>query len=204
MDPVQQARLEAIYASIKSVQGDTEPLQEEDYLLLGRFIQAFCVADFEARRVLLAMQTILGKGSVEIRKLPDKTVIEHLASGAKTWPGQKEIGEGVANVAAILDMHHQVRHIFAHWAGRRVKGHDALMFLSTSLNHKPPAGGHYVGPGDPDADSEFRIMEKVHIREELPKLIGHTSYLGNLAKHLEDNKDELCKTLGSGGIAPSA
>lgn len=204
MDPLQQARLEAIYTSIKSVQGDTEPLQDEDYLLLGRFIQAFCVADFEARRVLVAMQAIVGKKSVEIRKLPDKTVIEHLASSAKTWPGQSEIGEGVAKVAATLDMHHQIRHTFAHWAGRRVKGHDALMFLSTSLNHKPPVGGHYVGPGDPDADSEFRIMEKVHIREELPKLMGHASYLGNLAKHLEDNKDVLRNTFGSGGKAPDA
>jgi hypothetical protein len=204
MDPVQQARLEAIYASIKSAQGDTEPLQEEDYLLLGRFIQAFCVADFEARRVLVAMQAIVGKKSVEIRKLPDKTVIEHLASGAKTWPGQKEIGEGVAKVAAILDMHHQIRHTFAHWAGRRVKGHDALMFLSTSLSHKPPVGGHYVGPGDPGADSEFRLMEKVHIREELPKLMGHATYLGNLAKHLEDNKEELRKTFGASGKASGA
>jgi len=197
MDPVELARLQAIFESVKHIPSDTESLRDEDYLLLGQFVQVFCVADLESRRVIAAMQTIVGNKSVDVRKLPDKTVIEHLAISARDWPGQKEIGKGLAVVADTLSKHHQVRHICAHWAARRIKGHDAYFFISTSGNHKPPVGGHHVGADDPDADAEFRMLAKTMIMEELIKLRQHATFLGSLAPYLENNIVALKKQHGA-------
>jgi len=197
MDPVEFARLQAIYESVKHIPSDTESLRDDDYLLLGRFVQVFCVADLESRRVIAAMQAIVGNKSVDVRKLPDKTVIEHLAISARDWPGQKAIGKGLAAVADIFSKHHHVRNICAHWAARRIKGHDAYFFISTSGNHKPPLGGYHVGPDDPDADAEFRMLEKNVIMEELIKLQHHATFLGSLAPHLENNIVALKKQHGA-------
>jgi len=143
------------------------------------------------------MQAIIGNKSVDVKKLPDKTVIEHLAISARAWPGQKELGKGLAAVADIFAKHHQVRNICSHWAARRIKGHDAYFFISTSGNHKPPMGGHHVGPDDPDADAEFRMLEKTMIMEELTKLQKHATFLGSLAPYLENNLANLKHHLGA-------
>ena len=184
-------RLEAIHGSIRDFATDTIPLFESDYRLFGRFIQAFCVADFSARRVVVAMRGIMSMPEINVAMLPDKDVIAHLIRCGESWSGQRDIADGVIKAGRTLEMHHSIRHSMAHWAARRLRDHDAYYFLTTSENHKAPPGGRRIDTLDDEPNANFRLLPATGIREELVKLEDHAQWLSDLYNYLQTNSDEL-------------
>jgi len=178
------------YKRMENFSADTERFSEDDYALIGRFIQAYCVADFEARRVIAVMREISGAPSIDTGQLSDKDTISHLSLAASSWKGDENIAMGVAKAAEILKMHHNIRHTFSHFAGRRIRHEDVFVFLSTSKRHNKLESGVEVN-SDTDGDAYFRALPIKNVKEEVVKLEGHGQYLGNIGSFLRENAQQI-------------
>lgn len=176
-----QAALEAV----DDVYEDTVRLRTADYELFGRIIQLFCVTDVESRRVIGAMRTILGLPALEVGKLTDKDVPIHLKGVADKWTGSNEVRTVVLSASEFFSAHEHIRHSIAHWAARRIRGHDAFYFISTRLNHKTPNSWHQVPNEEPGGDAGFRLLLASQLERLLTQGEPLAHFLGTLAPTLE-------------------
>lgn len=180
-----------------SLEGETEQLTSADYELIGRFIQAYCISDYTSRRIVAAMRSIALSPAMDVAKLSDKDVIEHLRRCGESWTGKKGSGSWVVTVAKTLEMHHHLRHAFAHFAARRIKGEDAFLLLTTSANHRDPPTGVKITTEVPDEPREgthlasFRAVPLQELRDELLRLQKNAQGLSEFAYHLEKNLAQL-------------
>lgn len=176
-----------------SLDGQTEQLRTEDYELIGRFIQVYCVSDYTARRVITAMRHIASVAEMDSSKLSDKDVIEHLHKCGESWKVQDGGSEWIQSVAKTLEMHHHLRHSFAHFAARRMKDENVLFLLTTSAKHKDPPTGIKIETNIPERMTEgshlasFRLIPLQELREELVRLQQNAQALSEFAHHLETN-----------------
>lgn len=180
--------LKAMYAALGSISdklADTERLRNTDYELIGRVIQLFCVIDLESRRVIGAMREIRDLPPIKVANLNDKDVPMHLKAVAEDWEGTEVVREKVLMASAFVSTHEHIRHSLAHWAGRRIRGHEALYFVSTRLNHKTPDSWHEVPSTDPQSDAGFRLLLVGHLKVLLKQGEPLAQLLGNLAPSLE-------------------
>jgi len=186
-------RLAADIRDSFSLEEKTEQLRPEDYELIGRFIQVYCVSDYTARRIIKAMRDIASAPAMDASKLTDKNVIEHLSKCGETWTGQEGIDVWIQAVAKTLEMHHHLRHAFAHFAARRLKGEEVLFLLTTSANHKDPPTGIRIETEIPKQLTEgshlasFRLIPLQQLSEELITLQKNAQSLSEFAHHLETN-----------------
>lgn len=178
------------YRRMENFVSDTMRLSHDDYALIGRFIQAYCVADFEARRVISAMRDISGATGLDAAQLSDKDTITHLSLCAKAWKVGENVAEGASKAADILSLHHDIRHTFSHFAGRRMRSDDIFVFLSTSKRHNKLKHGIEVD-SDTDGDAYVRVMPVNSVQEELAKLEGHGQYLASLGSFLREQATAL-------------
>ncbi len=180
--------------SLGHVLNDSINLEPQDYELIGEFVQAYCVADLEARRGINALSHVhTGVPTDYALKLNDKDAIDHLERRAKEWEGQMEVKEGLLMVVDILRGHRHLRHVFAHWAGRRVPKYDALIFFSANLGgHKIPEGAIKYESVE-GANMQYGLVPLKSVRDELEKLQGHTLYLINIGRQLEENADRIAQ-----------
>ena len=112
-------KLEQARMSLRHVLNDTAPLERDDYFRIGLFVQTYCFADFEARRIINLLEQIQsGEPTSYASKLNDKDTIEHLKRHAADCVWNKDVSEGLSKVTEILGMHRTIRHMFAHWSGR--------------------------------------------------------------------------------------
>lgn len=83
--------------------------------------------------------------------------------------------------------------MFAHWAGRRIPGHDVLIFFTASMDkHKVPVDAMMFEASD-DANIKYGLMPISNLIEEQGKLKGHAKYLAAIAAELESKAPQIAK-----------
>ncbi|UCV20022.1 hypothetical protein [Ferribacterium limneticum] len=175
---------------------DTHPLKHHDYELIGRFVQTYCIADLEARQVINCLTHIRqGNPTTFALKLNDKDALDHLMACADSCVWNLELAEGIRKAAEIFVQHRQLRHMFAHWAGRRVPGHDAYIFFTASLDKQKLPKGAIKFEEDDDANMQYGVMPISNLLEETKKLEGHAQYLANMGTQLEAKAEQIAKEL---------
>lgn len=189
MDKLIKARL-----SLGHLIHDTRPLTVQDHELIGTFVQSYCIADLESRRVINCLTHIrLGQPTTFALRLNDKDALDHLVAcaGSGTW--NSDLSEGVRKAAETFAQHRQIRHMFAHWAGRRIPEHDALIFFTTSMDkQKVPVDAMMFEASD-DANMKYGLIPISNVVEELAKLKGHAQYLAAMAAELESKAPQIAK-----------
>ncbi|WP_164271197.1 hypothetical protein [Stenotrophomonas sp. B1-1] len=192
MDEVK--KLEQARKSLPHVLNDTAPLERDDYFKIGLFIQTYCFADLEARRIINLLEQIQsGKPASYALKLNDKDTIAHLKRHAAECVWNKDISEGLGNAAEILDMHRTIRHMFAHWSGRRIPAHDAYIFFTANF------AGQKIPDGTPkfeeheEANMQYALMPIPNLEQELEKLKGHVQYMTNIGRQLEAKVSDIAE-----------
>lgn len=189
MDDLLKARL-----SIGHLLHDTHPLSAQDYELIGAFVQTYCVADLESRRVINCLSHIrLGEPTEFALRLNDKDTLEHLVACADSCTWNSDLSVGLRRVAEIFVQHRQIRHMFAHWAGRKIPSHDALIFFTTSMDKQKMPIGSTIFESSDDANLRYGLMPRPAVVEELDKLVGHAKYLGAIAAELESKAPQIAE-----------
>lgn len=192
MDDIEKLKLAR--QSLRHPLNDTRPLQRDDYFKIGLFIQSYCFADLEARRLINLLDQIqTGRPTSYALKLNDKDTIDHFKSHAARCVWNKEVMNGLGKVADILGAHRKIRHMFAHWAGRRIDGHPVYIFFTANLaGQKIPDGAPILEQSD-EANIQYGLMPIPHLERELEKLKGHIEYMANIGHQLEAKVFEIAK-----------
>ena len=173
---------------------DSQPLSTDDYTLIGKFIQSYCIADFEARRVINSLTHIrLGEPTSFALKLNEKDALEHLMACADTCTWNADLAEGIRKAAEIFVVHRQLRHIFAHWAGRKIPGHDALIFFTSSMDKQRLSKNAVMLEQHEEANIQYGLVPVSNVLQEQAKLEGHSDYLANIASQLESKAPEIAR-----------
>ncbi|WP_431228940.1 hypothetical protein [Burkholderia contaminans] len=202
MDELLKARM-----SLGHPMNDTHPLSGHDYELIGKFVQTYCVADLEARRMINCLTHIrLGTATTFALKLNDKDALAHLIACADACVWNIELAEGIRKAAEIFVQHRHIRHMFAHWAGRRIPSHNSFIFFTASLsNQKLPQGAVMIEEDD-DANVQYGIMPIPNLLEEQKKLEGHVQYIANIGRQLEAKAiqiaEQFARDVADGKLTP--
>lgn len=182
--------------SLSCLMNDTHPLKDRDYELIGRFVQTYCIADIEARRVINCLTHIrLGDPTKFALKLNDKDALDHLMACADSCVWNLKLSEGIRKAAEILMMHRHLRHMFAHWAGRRVPGRDVFIFFTASLDKQKLPKGATMFEEDEDGNMQYGVVPISNLHGEMKKLEGHVQYLANIGADLEAEAETVAKTV---------
>lgn len=181
MDELLKARM-----SLGHLMTGTHPLSSHDYELIGKFVQTYCVADLEARRVINCLTQIrLGTATTFALKLNDKDALAHLMACADTCVWNKDLAEGIRKAAQIFRLHHPIRNMLAHWAARRIPSHNSFVFFTASLSKQKLPQGAVMIEEDDDANLQYGVMPISSLLEEQKKLEGHAQYIANIGAQLE-------------------
>ena len=180
--------------SLNHLISDARPLSEHDYKLIGKFIQTYCIADLEARRVINCLNHIrLGEPTKLALKLNDKDVLDHLIICANCCTWNLDLAKGIRRAAEIFVQHRQLRHLFAHWAGRRVPDHGAYIFFTTSFDKQKAPKDAIIFEEKDGANIQYCIIQVSSLVKEQIKLQEHAQYLANVASKLEIRATEIAK-----------
>jgi hypothetical protein len=184
--------------SLGHLMNDTQPLSNHDYELIGKFVQAYCVADLEIRRVINCLTHIrTGKPTTFALKLNDKDALDHLVACADSCIWNLELAAGIRKAAEIFVQHRHLRHIFAHWAGRRIPGYDVYIFFTSSIGaQKAPKGAVKIEEQE-GANVQYAVVPIPHLLEEQMKLQGHAQYLANMGGQLDARAAEIAKNFSA-------
>jgi hypothetical protein len=191
MDDLLKARI-----SLGHPVNDTNPLKALDYELIGNFVQTYCTADLIARRVINSLTHIrLGNPKPFSHKLNDKDVLDHLMACADSCVWNLELAKGICKVAEIFVLHRHLRHMFGHWAGRRIPGHDVYFFFTASLEKQKLPMEAIMFEKDDSADIRYAVMPVTHLLEEAKKLEENLQYLASISAQLEAKATQVAKTV---------
>lgn len=161
--------------------GNTVPLSTEDEMLIGRFVQQYCWADFNARRAVNYLRQInSGDARNFSGNLNDTDVLTHLASEAASLKNLPAVKSGLVASAKTLEMHRDLRHHFAHWAGRRAKHHNAFVLLTTNAPQAKKKGITALEVGM----LGFVVLSIHDLEREMVNLISHNEYLAQAVNFL--------------------
>lgn len=201
------ADLLAARMSLGHLMNGTHPLSGDDYELIGKFVQTYCVADLEARRVINCLTHIRkGKATTFALKLSDKDALDHLIACADSCVWNLELAEGIRNAAEIFVQHRHIRHMFAHWAGRRIPGHDSFIFFTASFGMQKLPQEAVMIEEDGDANVQYGLMPISNLLEEQTKLEGHAEYIAHMGGQLEAKAQQIAeqfaKDVADGKLAP--
>lgn len=176
------------YMSADNWLENTDVLSQKDFSLIGRFIQIYCIADFNARRVIDVMREIrTGQKDNFASTLNEVDVLLHLRRSGEMWMGREDVREALTNLVNLLEMHRQFRHYFAHWVVRRVKGVDVFLILTKSAENPSKRGGIRQ-----DVDkATYAVFMADTLRDEMVKLIEQGEFLAKFASFLEGNRSSL-------------
>lgn len=165
------------------------------------------MADFEARMAINALaHTHTGTPTDYALRLNDKDTIDHLQLRAEEWEGEPEVREGILMVVEILRGHRHLRHMFAHWAGRRVPKHDAYVFFTASLGSQKIDEDADFFERNENANMQYGLIPIKKLVEELEKLEGHVQYLTNIGRQIAAQAEAIAQHFAQGrserGVAP--
>jgi len=118
-------------------------------------------------------ETIYRTLFIQARGALKKELLKHLASEAASPQGLPAVKKGLVASAETLEMHRDLRHNFAHWAGRRTKHHDAFVLLTTSSYQAKKKGITALEVGM----LGFVVFSIHDIERKIENLISHNEYL---------------------------
>lgn len=106
-----------------------EPLTGADAALIGHLLQSFNFLEFNLRR---SIEIFAHAGLITpFKKNPHSS---ELAPTVKAGVAAMELDVDTANVILQtlddIELHRDIRNHLAHWAAKRIKGHDALYLMS--------------------------------------------------------------------------
>ncbi|MCH1909911.1 hypothetical protein MKP15_14105 [Stenotrophomonas sp. Y6] len=180
--------------SLSHVINDSHPLSAQDYELIGRFVQTYCFADLESRRVINHLTHIREGTPTEFAlKLNDKDALDHLMACADCCTWNLDLAEGIRKAAEILTQHRHLRHMFAHWAGRRIPDHGALIFFTSSLGKQKIPTDAVIFEENDAPNMQYGLMPIASVFEELNKLEEHVKYLAAMAFQLETRAPQIAE-----------
>jgi hypothetical protein len=108
----------------------TENLTNDDYILIAKFIQGYCFADYNARRVLDALREAeLGARWQSSGRSQDAQIFSMLADTAERLP-HFEIQKSIIEAAKKIEEHREHRNMLAHLAARRIVDYDCFLLFS--------------------------------------------------------------------------
>lgn len=173
--------------------GKTKPLKAADLVFMATIIQAYSYADLNGRLIIDHIRhAAFGPEKQNAGRLHDAQVFAKLQEAAGLLPDGK-MKEGIIRAASTLALHVIQRHHFAHWAIRRVKGHDVFVFYTYNAKEAEKRLGQKVEPGE----IIYGAVGRKTLRAELKKIDGHASYLAAAAvhifKHLENWKNHFAE-----------
>lgn len=176
------------YMSTDNWLENTDVLSQKDFALIGKFIQIYCIADFNARRVIDIMREIrTGQKENFASALTEVDVLVHLRRSGEMWMGREDVREALTNLVNLLEMHRQFRHHFAHWVVRRLKGTDVFLMLTKSADNPNRRGGIRQ-----DVDkATYAVFMADTLQDEMVKLIEQGEFLAKFASFLEGNRSSL-------------
>lgn len=163
----------------------TIPPTNDDFALFGKFIQTYCFADLNVRRLLEALNArVFSNPSVNPYRLNDTDLLQHLrtAVGQSLW--KPNIASGLTIAIDILEMHRIHRNHFAHWAVKRYAELDVFVMLSLNAREADRRG--IVKEGDSAA--AFGLVPIATVKDELRKLVGHCDYIARLVVAIEKSE----------------
>lgn len=168
---------------------NTSPLNEEDFSLIGKFIQMYCSADYRGRHLVNQMRQINGSGDRGFgNKLTEEQVLMHLSLQSDKLEGFQNIKEGLIKAVEILKLHRLRRHELSHWMFRRVKDNDVYICLTTNGVEASRRGVD----GVLDDCVGFGLIPVEDLKEEMRKLRGHIDYFVEVSvfftRHIESVK----------------
>lgn len=181
-------QLGATLTASEDLLAGTSSLEEDDFNLIGKFIQIYCYSDLNARRIIDTVRFArTGREEEFASKLNEIDVLDHLKRCVEPWVGPEHIGDGIRKAAVTLGMHRVMRNSFAHWAMRKTgDGNGYIMFTMQAGEVKKR--GHNPHGRD---EATWGLVLCRHVLEEFEKLNGHGEYLAALAAHLHTNRAEL-------------
>lgn len=181
-DPYDDAPLHAIRAEIEADPDgfllNTEPLTNDDLILIGSLVQLYNFADLNARRIIDALRhAALGPHARNGGVIQDAQVYEKLIEAAKMLPETTDMRRDLIKAASTLQMHQLHRHHFAHWATRRIQGHDAFFMMT----YKAQESTKRLGKPSEPYETIYALMPLPALRAEMDKLKGHSEWLAREA-----------------------
>jgi hypothetical protein len=154
-------------------------LTKNDYAIIGQFIQLYCYADLNIRRIMKAASTV--DATQKAPKVRDSEALEFLRQLPDNFHIPHETRVGILATANTLILNNSIRHSFAHWAIKRVRGKDAFaVFSANEVEAK-----HRSGEPLPSGHIKFGIVAIRHITEQLRILKGNDIFLARFATKIE-------------------
>ena len=184
IDDLEQLR-EALLSRSDWLETLTRPPTHDEYALLGKFIQIYCIAEFNARRLLDALKSRLPDSSdVNSYRLNDTDLLMHLRKAADRNVWKPSVVEGLTKALDILEMHRIHRHSFAHWVVRKHIQLDVLVILTMNAREAERRDQKQHS----DGKVKFGLMPTATLEEEFRKLQGHCDYMAKLVASIEVGK----------------
>lgn len=165
----------------------TTKLRRSDLHLIGTVVQLYSYADFNARRIVAALDYAAAESPREPSRLGDGKVFPTLGALASQHLPDGKWRDGILVAQRTFEMHRDHRHDFAHWATRRIKGADALVIFTMNANAAEKRSGVPL----PAQEARYGIVTLPGLRTEVRKLAGHTNYLAAAAAHIDTHIAEL-------------
>lgn len=165
----------------------TIKLRRADLHLIGKVVQLYSYADFNARRIVSALEHASTGDPRAVSGLQDWEVLRDLKALARQHLPDGNLRDGILKAHGTLLMHRDHRHDFAHWATRRVKGADALVMFTMNAKSAEKRAGTPLGA----QQSRFGILPLAGFRAEVRKLEGHANFLAAAAAHIDMHLVEL-------------
>lgn len=118
-----QARLEAL-----GEEPELEPMLENDFGLIGLYVQLYCGFEFNLRRALAVFESAGLPGSRSSSDARTNALVDSVITVVRQMdPAIEEVEETESRLAEI-ERRRPWRNVLAHWAGARLPGEDALVF----------------------------------------------------------------------------
>lgn len=162
---------------------ETSPCGKEEFFQIGAFIQAYCAADYNARRIIDAVRLLSKPPLPRIASgLNDADVYLHLRRCCESDFVEDQVKGDVMKAVETLEMHRHLRHHFAHWVAREVNKYKAFVCLTAKQGDPKKHGGIELS----DGASMYAIIPRRILMDETAKIAGHADYLAQIAAYLEN------------------
>lgn len=170
-----RGRLEALGPGHDSL----EPLHEDDFALIGFYIQIYCSIEFNLRSALEVFSTSSLPGSRELRTIrPPELVPTTIDVVQNMDPNAEDIEATVAQLKEI-ETRRGWRNTFSHWAAKRLPGEDALVFMTKDgRDERQISGNQEVEFGH----ARTAIFDLADFRGLAQHLRGHETWLASKAE----------------------
>ncbi len=165
----------------------TEDLTKDDFYLIGRVVQQYCFVDLNARRLIdLLRHAALGPESRNGAGLQDGQVLPQLIAAASKLP-TSNLQEGIIRAARSMENYRDHRHHFAHWAARRIVGHNLWIMLNSNSKEIKRRIGIEGNVGE----LTYGIIHVEYIIEDEKIIEGHSNYLAQAVHHVAAHFDRI-------------